>query len=193
MRYAGANYRQGRGYGRACSRKEVRRGSRAQRGEGGTRATDLPGVDASRRVGRRYSWPVGHGRAHGAERGHGQRRVRARWSRGVRARGGRRKVERRPLTSGPGRSERRALRRWLGCAWRAGRVLGRLGLSGAGRAGSEALAGAGPQGEGKESWAWVEFWVGLSLLNLFLPFILFLIQTKFEFKYKFEFKQHSNN
>ena len=81
----------------------------------------------------------------------------------------------------------------LGRAWRAGRVLGRLGLSGAGRAGSEALAGAGPQGEGKESWAWVEFWVGLSLLNLFLPFILFLIQTKFEFKYKFEFKPHSNN
>ena len=58
MRYAGANYRQGRGFGRACSRKEVRRGSRAQRGEGGSRATELrdlgPGVDASRRVGRRY-------------------------------------------------------------------------------------------------------------------------------------------
>jgi len=73
MRYAGANYRQGRGFGRVCPRKEVRRGSRAQRGEGGSRATDLPGVDASRRVGRRYGWPVGHGRAHGAERGHGQR------------------------------------------------------------------------------------------------------------------------
>ena len=72
-------------------------------------------------------------------------------------------------------------------------MLGRLGLSGAGRAGSEALAGAGPQEEGKESWAWVEFWVGLSLLNLFLPFILFLNQTKFEFKYKFELKPHSNN
>ena len=56
-------------------------------------------------------------------------------------------------------------------------MLGRLGLSGAGRAGSEALAGAGPtgrevgrprgkqtgpRGEGKESWAWVEFWAGLS-------------------------------
>ena len=108
MRYAGANYRQGRGFGCVCPRKEVRRGSRAQRGEGGSRATDLPGVDASRRVWHRYGWPVGHGHAHGAERGHGQRGVRAERNRGVRARGGRRKVEGRPLTSGPR------------CQWRAG-------------------------------------------------------------------------
>jgi len=68
--------------------------------------------------GARRGWPVDLGRARGAERGHGQRGVRAERNRGVRARGGIRKVEGRPLTSGPQ------------CQWRAGDASWQVGRAG---------------------------------------------------------------
>ena len=57
-----------------------------------------------------------------------------------------------------------------------------------------AVVESGPLGEGEGGnglCRLLEFWAGFSC-SIPLCF-LFLIQTKFEFKYKFEFKPHSNN
>ena len=78
--------------------------------------------------------------ARGAGRDHGQRGGAAERSRAVRARGGRRQVEGRSLTSGPGRSGGRGARD-------AGRAL----ASGLGRKGRAGWAAAGP--EWRAGWA----------------------------------------
>ena len=98
----------------------------------------------------------------------------------------------RPVSVAGGDGDARAA-----CAGRA-RLLGRLGLPGAGRAGRADWARASEGGVRGKDWAGgvlgpgqCVFWAG-SLFYFFS--ILFLKQSNmFEFKYKFEFKPHSPN
>ena len=100
----------------------------------------------------------------------------------------------------------------LSAAWERGCGTGRCvgrgeaeGENGSGwaRVGSERAArfgvgkrrvGHGPLRVGLGCWAAGKSWAGSSLGWVFwVSSFLFVIQSKFEFKYKFEFKPHSNN
>jgi len=73
--------------------------------------------------------------------------------------------------------------------------LGRVGSERAARFGvGKRRVGHGPLRVGLGCWAAGKSWAGSSLGWVFwVSSFLFLIQSKFEFKYKFEFKPHSNN